>query len=316
MAVIDTTSERIRELRLEETRLKLGLIARNTQLGYGYDVRMFAAWCKSFHRKAWPATTDTVLLYLTDLLKQGKKITTARRRKCAIVHEHRAHGLTVPNTGEIQELLHGAQRLRAEKPRQMRPLDVKELRKMSATLAGIGTSTALRDRALLVIGFASALRRSNLASLTLADVEFCRQGVILQITREKQDQEGQGRLIGLARGRRPNTCPVRVLRAWLRVRGSKPGPLFPRLNDAHRGQAMDGECICRVVKRCVAAIGLDSANYGPHSLRAGFVTECGTRGVAESLVAHQTGHRNLQTLRVYFRRTELWRGNPSAQLGL
>ena len=227
----------IEKLRLEQIRLREGLVARNTVVGYSYDVRMYAAWCANFHRASLPTTTETLALYLTDLLSQGKKITTARRRKCAIVHEHRARGFPCPDTREIQELLRGAQRLRGEKPRQMRPVSVPELRRMSAGLAKIGTAAAMRNRALLVVGFASALRRSNLAALTIADVEFSPQGLVLRIDREKQDQEGRGRLIGILRGRHTHTDPVRVLKGWLRLRGDHPGPLFSRLS-VHRRCAL------------------------------------------------------------------------------
>jgi integrase len=306
----------IERLKIEQIRLKKGTVAQNTVLGYGYDWRMFCAWSKRFGRESLPATAETVALYLTDLLTRGKKITTARRRKCAILYEHQAHGLPAPATEEIQELLRGAQRLRGEKPRQMRPISVRELRRMSSRLARIGTPRALRDRALLVVGFASALRRSNLGALNLADVEFVRQGVILSIDREKCDQEGRGRLIGIARGRNADSCPVRVLRAWLRVRGNHPGPLFPRLDRRHPGMPLDGESICRLVKKAVMLIGIDPVQHGAHSLRAGFVTAAGEANVGELVIARQTGHQSMQVLRRYFRRSDIWRANASSLLGL
>jgi integrase len=302
-------------LRAEGERLRQGLVARNTVLGYGYDWRMFEAWCGRFGRAALPATSDTLLLYLTDLLAQGKKITTARRRRCAILHAHRARGLPPPLGAEIRELLHGAQRLRGEKPRQMRPISVLELRRMSRGLARLGTPCAMRDRALLVVGFASALRRSNLAALSLADVEFCRQGLIVGVGREKQDQEGKGRLIGLTRGRHAHTCPVRVLRGWLRLRGREPGPLFPRLDPTHEGQPMDGECVCRVVKKRLAGIGIDPIQSGGHSLRAGAVTAMAEADVGVLRIAAFTG-QSPDIVRRYFRRAEIWRNNVCAALGL
>lgn len=317
MAVTNPNVEfSIETLKIEQTRLRQGIVAHNTVLGYGYDWRMFCAWAIRFNRDPLPAATETVALYLTELLTRGKKITTVRRRKCAIFYEHVARGLPVPNAREIQELLRGAQRLRGEKPRQMRAISVRELRRMSAALARIGTSRALRDRALLVVGFASALRRSNLGSLNLADVEFVRQGVILAVGREKQDQEGRGRLIGIVRGRHAHTCPVRALRAWLRVRGDAPGPLFPRLDRRHPGMPLDGESICRLVKKAVMLIGIDPVQHGAHSLRAGFVTAAGEANVGEMVIARQTGHRSMQVLRRYFRRSEIWRANASALLGL
>jgi len=305
----------IEELRLEKTRLKQGLFSRNTVLGYDYDMRMYTTWCESFHRSALPSTPETLALYLTDLLSQGKKITTARRRKCAILHAHRTRGLPPPDTKEVLDLLRGAQRLRGEKPRQMRPITVRELRQMSAQLLRLGTPAAMRNRALLVVGFASALRRSNLALLNLCDVEFCRQGLILHVQREKQDQEGRGRIIGIPRGRHANSDPVGVLKAWLRVRGNDPGPLFPRVSKAGRGEPLDGECICRIVKKCLAGIGVDPCQSGAHSLRAGAITALGEADVGVLRISAYTG-QTPEIVRRYFRRSEIWRNNACASLGL
>jgi len=308
-------NDTIATLRLEQARLRQGLVARNTLAGYGYDVRMYSAWCASFNLASLPTTSETLSLYLTDLLSQGKKITTARRRKCAIVHEHRALGLPSPNSANIAELLRGAQRLRGEKPRQMRPITVRELRQMSSRLAKIGSPASMRNRALLVVGFASALRRSNLAALTLKDIEFVRQGLIISIDREKQDQEGKGRLVGIVRGRHTNTDPVRVLKGWLRVRGDDPGPVFCRLTAHRKGEPLDGECLCRILKNCLKGIGIDPTQSGMHSLRSGAVTALGEANIGAMRIGAYTGQSPAIVQR-YFRRTEIWRNNAGASLGL
>ena len=314
MACHDSTLT-IEDLRLEELRLRKGLISHNTVLGYGHGLRMYRTWCERFHREALPTSTETLCLYLTSLLTEGKKITTARRRKCAVLYAHRAQGLTCPDGTEAEELLRGAQRLRAEKPRRMRPITVQELRRMSAGLARAGTTAAMRNRALLVLGFATALRRANLAALKLADVEFVRQGLIVNVDREKNDQQGHGRRIGVLRGRHANSDPVRVLRAWLRLRGGAPGPLFPRVSKFRRGEQLDGECVCRVVKKSLAAIGVDPIQSGAHSLRAGTVTAMGEANVGVLRISTFTG-QSPQMVERYFRRSEMWRNNASGTLGL
>jgi site-specific recombinase XerD len=306
----------ILELHAEEARLRTGLLARNTVVGYAYDWAMFAAWCAERGRGLLPATPETVSLYLTDLLAAGKKITTARRRCCAIAHEHRAGDYPSPIGADVRGLLRGAQRLRGEKPRQMRPLSVQDVRDISAVLRQDNTPVSLRNRALIVLGFATALRRSSLAELERDDVEFVPQGLVVHVRREKQDQEGRGRYVGVPRGQHADTCSVRCLEAWLDVRGCAPGPLFPRLDWRHRGQPLDGECIWRVIKTCVKRIGLDPAAFGAHSLRAGFVTAAGESGASLLVIAAQTGHRSLSVLQRYFRRTELFRSKACTSLGL
>jgi len=314
MAITNPT-DTLQQLRLENARLRGGMMARNTVLGYGYDVQMYAAWCRGFQRAALPTSTETLSLYLTDLLVHGKKITTARRRLAAILHEHRSHDFPSPGSHEICELLGGAQRIKHERPRQMRAVTVRELRKMSAGLARSGTAAAMRNRALLVLGFASALRRSNLAALTLADLEFCSQGVILCINREKQDKAGMGRRIAILRGCHVNSDPVRVLRAWLRIRGSAPGPLFARTCKLRRGEALGPQTICRIVKKCLLGIGIDPIQSGAHSLRSGAVTALGEANVGVLRIAAYTG-QSPTTVQRYFRRTDVWRNNAGGKLGL
>jgi integrase len=305
-----------RLLALEQAQLKRALISENTLLGYSYDWKMFTAWCQRMERHPLPADLETVALYLTDVLHSGKKISTAVRRSSAIANRHREAGLETPINAEIKRLLRGAQRLRGEQPRQMRPLSVRELRAIAERLVNIGSPLALRNRAILVIGFASALRRESLAGLRLGDVEQCERGLVLTVRREKQDQEGRGRYIGIPRGALGSvTCPVCSLEAWIQIRGDCPGPLFTRVvGDRLRG--IQGEAIGRVVKACVAMIGLDPTDYCGHSLRAGFVTAAGEAGAGDLQIAAQTGHHSPAMVRRYFRRSDVWRGNACAAIGL
>jgi integrase len=275
---------------------------------------MFESWCRQYSRVPFPADPETVLLYLTDLIHQGKKLTTANRRKCAIAYEHRLRGTDSPVTQEVKRMLCGAQRLMAEKPRQMVPITVGQLSEMSGQLERLNKFTAWRDRALLVLGFASALRRSNLAALRLADIEFRKEGLAIGVGREKNDQQGHGRLLGAPRGHHRATCPVRTMRDWLKRRGEMPGPLFPR--QRRDAGCLDGDSVTRIVKTCVRMIGLDAKQYGAHSLRAGFITEAGLASVGELQIAKQTGHRSMAVLRRYFRPQDLFRGNAGAMLGL
>jgi site-specific recombinase XerD len=319
MADTDVTAK-IELLRIEGVRLRQGLISHNTVIGYGYDFLMWEAWCAEYGLASLPAAPESLSMYLTDLIQvQGKKITTARRRKCAIVHAHRARGFESPATVAVMELLRGAQRIKAEKPRQMRPISIKELRAISIKLAKVATDTALRNRAILVVAVASALRRANLVALNTVDVEFCRQGLIIQIQREKQDPNCKGRLIPLPRGKFASTCPVRVLRAWLTRRrqlvGNSPGPLFFRLDRMGVGLPLDGGRVTRVVKKCVALVGIDPSTSGAHSTRSAFVSAAGDRNVGVLRIAAHTGQSPAIVHR-YYRKTQLWRDNAAAAIGL
>jgi integrase len=211
-------------------------------------------------------------------------------------------------------MLSGARRLLPQRKRQMTPLSVEQLRAISRELAKSKRLTAARDRALLVLGFASALRRSSLAALRVEDVEFRKEGLAIRVTSEKQDRTGQGRTVGVMRGKHAATCPVRTLTAWLKRRGNEPGPLFPR--QGRGGGPLDGDSITRIVKSCVRLIGLDPTDWGAHSTSAGLITEAGLNGLGDLQISQQSGHRNMAILRGYFRPQELFRGNVSGCVGL
>jgi site-specific recombinase XerD len=307
-----------RILEAQAAEFRRGLLSTNTQRGYRYDWAVFERWCRRMDLDALPASVETLSLYATDQMASGRKVSTAARRVAAVARAHRCRDFASPVTFEVRELFRGARRLRIEQPRQVRALSVADLRAISIELARDPTMRGIRDRAILVTGFASALRSASLVALTLEDVEFVPEGIRIRVRREKQDQEGKGRWVGLPSGRHGETCPVRCLRAWLDRRGAAPGPLFTRL-DGHAGAAaiaLQPERICQIVQAAVARIGLDPRLYGSHSLRAGFITEAGEHGVGELLIASQTGHRDMSTLRRYFRRRDLFRSNACAALGL
>lgn len=161
----------------------------------------------------------------------------------------------------VRATLRGIRRQHGTAPRQVAPLEREALR---ALLAPLGDAPRdARDRALLLLGFAAALRRSELVALTVADVAFTTQGLVLTVRRSKTDQEGQGRSIGIPLGQGP-VCPVRALRAWLTVAAElrragepePPAPLFRPLDRHGRlaPQALTGHAVAVIIKqRAVAA---------------------------------------------------------------
>ncbi|WP_394793142.1 tyrosine-type recombinase/integrase [Armatimonas sp.] len=177
---------------------------------------------------------------------------------------------------------------------------------------------ACRDRALLLLGFAGAMRRSELVGLDVADVVETSDGLVVTIRRSKTDQEGQGRKIGIPYGSKLATCPVRSLRAWKIRAGITEGPLFRQVN--RHGKVLEGQlgdrAVALVVKRAVAATGVDAASYAGHSLRAGLATAAAMAGVSERVIQGQTGHKSLPILRRYIREGSLFRKNAAAEVGL
>lgn len=300
----------------ERMRYKGAGLAQNTVLSYDRDWRVFCAWTAAAGRTALPATAETVELYVCDLLRLGRKVTTLERHAAGIQYHHRIAGHESPCGPELRTLLSGARRTLGQEPDQKDAIAVGELRRMVEAIDA-GTPIGARDRALLLFGFASALRRSNLAALELRDLTFQPRGIQVWIGHEKQDREGYGRKIAIPHGEHAVTCPVRAVRRWLGYRGDGPGPLFQGcLNGRVNGKPILPNRIGQIVQEAVARIGLDRKRYAAHSLRAGFATEALTNGVAEVMVAQQTGHRSLETLRTYLRSRDPFRGNAGSKIGL
>jgi integrase len=176
----------------------------------------------------------------------------------------------------------------------------------------------LRDRAMLLAGFAGGFRRSELAALRVENVETTPDGLIVRLGRSKTDQEGQGRPVALPYGSDQETCPVRALRAWLEQAGITSGPLFRALDrfGVVSDKALHPDSVGYLVKRAAGRAGFETAEYAGHSLRAGLATQAAMNGASELAIMKQTGHRSLDTVRKYIREGSLFRDNAATKLGL
>jgi integrase len=209
--------------------------------------------------------------------------------------------------------LQGIRRTLGSAPAQKNAAITAEVRAMVETVS----PTSLignRDRALLLVGFAGAFRRSELVSLDVADVVSQATACSSRYT----DQEGIGRKVGLPFGSNPLTWPVRSLRAWLDMAGIVSGPIF-RAVDRHGNVAdtrLTDQSVVLIVKRCAKAAGLDWEKYAGHSLRSGLATAAAMADVSERAIMAQTGHKSLRMVRRYLRDGSLFRRNAAAAVGL
>jgi integrase len=301
----------------ESLRLAESIRAPRTLRGYLSDWKTFCLWCAKQGREALPATTDTVKLYITDSLLNGRRVTTLRHHVCAIIHHHRLVGCEGPARREILPILTGAQRIRGEQARAKAAITVEQLRMMLWSLDRPEPSRT-RDQAVLLFGFSTALRRSNIAMVEIADLDFRPQGFVVHVRKEKQDQTGIGRTIGVPFGKHADTCPVQALQAWLTYRGITPGPVFcgMRASKIEHERPIHTNTLAAIVKRGAEAIGLDTADYAAHSLRAGFITSALEGGVGEIVTARHSGHRSLGTLKRYMRSEDPFRANACTALEL
>ncbi|WP_232664465.1 site-specific integrase [Pseudonocardia sp. TRM90224] len=297
--------------------------AQSTWRAYDSDMADFRRWCAAQQppHAALPATAETVALYLT-ALAPVRAPSTLRRRMAAISVAHQLSGLESPTAHPaVRAVWAGIRRTHPVAPRKVRAARTPDIAALIAPLVADGpdgsTLADVRDRALLLLGFAGALRRSELVALDLADVTEDDDGLRLVIRKSKTDQDGEGTLIGLPYGSHPATCPVRAWRAWIARSGLADGPAF-RAVDRHGRLAtrrLSDRAVADMIKRRAAAAGLQG-RFGGHSLRAGFATESYSRGVPELAVMRHGRWRSATVMRGYVAEGALWNDNAAARIGL
>jgi site-specific recombinase XerD len=279
--------------------------AKNTLRGYYSDWRHFRTWCDGVGAWPLPASVGAVSEYLAALATGGAKVKTIERRCTAIRYFHVQAGLDNPAAhAGVKATLDGIRRTLGsaveKKAALTNELLAKALKKIPPDLAG------LRDRALLLLGFAGALRRSELVGLDLADIAHHPKGLIVTLRRSKTDQIGAGKIKAIPHGRKLHT--VRALQAWLEAAKITEGPLFRGV----RGQQVLTARLCdrqvaRVAKKRTAAIGLDPKLFAGHSLRSGFITSAAEAGAALTSIADHAGHAKLDTTRGYMQVADAFR---------
>jgi integrase len=292
--------------------------ASSTRRAYAHDWQDFQTWCHSHSLIPLPAAPESVILYATDLTKnQKKKLNTLQRRLAAISQLHQEAGFPSPTqTWALKQFLAGLRRELGVAPERKRPLLAEDLREILLDLPD--TRLGKRDRALLLLGFTGAFRRSELVALDVTDLEETKDGLVITIRKSKTDQEGQGRRLGLPPGTEPTSCPLWALETWRAAAGIETGALFRVMNrhDQVLPKRLSGEGVGIVVKRYVEGLGFDPSQFAGHSLRAGLATSAAAAGKSERAIMGQTGHRSLNTVRRYIRDGNLFRENAAEGLGL
>lgn len=279
-----------------------------TKRAYESDMRHFRSWCSGHAAEPLPAAVETVAAYLASLADAGLKASTISRRAAAIAYVHRLAGIASPVAAEpVKAVLRGIRRrigvaVERKSPATARAVTAM-LRRTPDTLAG------KRDRALLLLGFAAALRRSELVALNVSDLERADGGVVVHIRRSKTDQEGEGHQVAVPRGSKLK--PVEALDVWLAASGISAGPLFRPIGKGSRlgDDALSDAAVARIVKKYAGAAKLDATTFSGHSLRAGFVTSALEAGADLLKVMDVTRHREVKTLKAYDRRAQAFRNH-------
>ncbi|PWJ25632.1 site-specific recombinase XerD [Branchiibius hedensis] len=304
--------------------------APNTLRGYAADWQEFTSWCQA--RGSQPAPADPAALtgYLTMLADSGAKLGTISRRLSSIRYVHRMRGMVDPTTlPRVMLVWDGIRRDKGHDASQSRPLLLPLLidaldacpttrvfkdpkRADEPDLAGA------RDRALLLVGFVAALRRSELSAMNVTDLDDHELGMVISLPRSKTNQHGPAELVVLPRSSNPARCPVTALTTWLDLAGITDGPVFRGVTKGNRARPgrLNPESINTLVQQAITRTGHNPDGYSAHSLRAGFVTHAHLRGATDRAIARQTRHRSLASVGTYVRVESAWNDNAATNLGL
>ena len=286
--------------------------AKATQRAYGIDFEIFRTWCASRGVSALPATAESVAAFLACEVERGIRSSTIGRRVAAIRYAHKLAGHAVPTDDErVKATVRGIRRSVGTAARKKAPATAE---RVIAMAVGTGTGLkGLRDRALLLLGFAGAFRRSELVALDCEDIEECETGLRITIRRGKTDQEGHGATIGIVPG--SVACPMTAVRAWRDAAGIATGPLFRSIRKGSKvGARLTDQSVADIVKKHAARVGLDPALFAGHSLRAGFLTSAAKRGASIFKMMDVSRHRSVDTLRGYVRDAEIFKDHAGAGL--
>jgi site-specific recombinase XerD len=280
---------------------------------YRSDFELFRLWCEARNLSPLPAVPATLAAFLACEAQRGSKPSSIARRIAGIRHAHLLAGHQPPSQSEmVRATVRGIRRTIGTAPKRKASLTADLVRSMVA--AAPHSLIGLRDRALLLIGFAGALRRSELVGLDVADLKRSKAGLRLRIRASKTDQERQGVTVAIAPG--STICPIAALNEWLTAAGIDHGPVFrPVFKGARVGDArLSDRAVAEIVKTYARRIGLDPTLFSGHSLRAGFLTSAAQRGASLFKMRDVSRHRSLDTLSGYVRDAEFFRDHAGAGL--
>jgi integrase len=292
-----------------------------TRKAYASDLSDYGSFCARIGQPVFAPGGEVLALYIADLARRGKKPSTIARRIAAIATEYHSAGYreTPATSFVVKEVFQGVKNTLGTAQDRKSPLMPDDLARIVAACPE--RLIGLRDASIVLLGFALGARRAALAAIEVSDLELTDQGLLVNIRRDKEDQEQLGRKVPVAFSVHRETCSIRALAAWLDAANIENGPLF-RAVDRHgkvSSRALEPGSIARILKKAARRSGMSEAEVatlGGHSLRAGMATSAAAiGGASEQEIAAITGHRSREVRR-YIRDANLFRSSAAGKLGL
>jgi len=292
--------------------------ANNTFRAYKSDFKDFAAFCVKNGLSSLPTEPKIVSLYLTHLSKNSK-ISTLKRRLVSIsmIHKMKGHYLDTKHPIIVENLM-GIRRVKGSIQKGKKPILINHLKLIINTINEQNTKEIkkLRDKSIILIGFAGGFRRTELISIDYEDLEFVPEGLKIIIKRSKTDQFGEGMIKGLPRFTNEIYCPVKNLNKWLEISKIKSGPIFRRFTKglSLSDKRLTDQSVVLLMKEYLNLAGVENKNFAGHSLRSGFATVAAESGADERSIMAMTGHKTTQMVRRYIREANIFKNNALSKI--
>jgi len=275
--------------------------ANNTIRAYEADFNDFSLFCLKNGLNSLPTEPKVLSIYLTHLSKICKYSTLKRRiASIKVIHKIKGHYLDSKHPIIMENLL-GIKRVNGSHQKSKKPLLINDLKSLIQAIDENEKEDfkRIRNKSLILIGFAGGFRRSELVNINYDDLEFVSEGLKIFIKRSKTDQSGEGSIKAIPYFKNKQYCPVIKLKAWINFINIKQGRIF-EISDRQ---------VALIIKKYALLAGLDHTKYGGHSLRSGFATSAAEAGAQERDIMAMTGHKTTQMVRRYIQEANLFKNN-------
>jgi site-specific recombinase XerD len=290
----------------------------NTNRAYKSDYRHFMNFCKNNGLEFLKPDVKTVSIYLTDLSNKKYKYSTIRRRLVSLSHANKLSGNYI-NTKHpiIDENLKSIKRKLGNYQRGKKPILLEELNKIiNAIEKNKSKIRKVRDKSIILLGFAGGFRRSEIVSLDYEDIEFVKEGMKILLRKSKTDQFGSGFSKGIPYLSNKYLCAVTSLIEWVNISCIKKGPLFRKISKSDNllENRLTDQTVALIIKKYAEIADINNTNFSGHSLRSGFATVVASLGADERSIMNMTGHKSATMVRRYIRESNLFKNNALNKL--
>ena len=298
----------IKSLELETIKNLRNSKSTNTLRAYQSDYNDFSLFCSKNGFQAMPTEPKILSLYITHLASYSKFSTLKRRlASISIIHKTKGHYIDTKHPIIVENLM-GIKRTNGSNQKGKKPLLINDLKLLIQAIDGSQEKNIrkIRDKALVLIGFAGGFRRSELVDIEYEDIEFVEEGVKIFVKRSKTDQSGEGMIKAIPYFNNINFCPVKALNKWVVEAQLKDGKIF-NISDKN---------VALIIKKYANYAGLDAHRYAGHSLRSGFATSTAESGAEERNIMAMTGHKSTEMVRRYIKEANLFKNNALNKIKL